>query len=680
MTTKSVDRDRLSALDRAVIWAPQPGPQLEAFLSKADQVLFGGAAGGGKTSLGIGLALTAHKRTLFIRREGLQLSPVVDEIAAIVGTRDGYNGADHVWRLAGGRQIQFGGVQDPGDETRFQGNPRDLLVLDEAAYLLESQARFLLAWVRSTDQGQRCRTLLCSNPPTSAEGEWLVRWFAPWLDRGFPKPARPGELRWVAMIPDEGERWVDGPEPFTHKGETIRPVSRTFVPSRVGQNRFLASTGYAVTLGMLPEPLRSQMLLGDFTAGREDASMQVIPSAWIRAAQERWKSRPMPTTPMTAMGVDVARGGRDHTVLTPRYDNWIGEQVVDVIGWGSSAFDNLRERIGSKAVAMNGASGSERRDKSGRLGFANRRAEWYWKAREALDPASGRDLALPPDAGLLADLAAPTWKLTARGIQVESKEDIIKRLGRSPDKGDSLVYALAGASADIAFAYDAGRNAFTNLPVPAELCSSAIGVTFGADDDGIAVLSWTDTSPEAYLVEEWSGPKQGVAEMAARLHRLIAAHNPLAVVVSVSEQLGPAIVSEMCGRYDLALETAEPKERNAAIALVSDALRGERFFARPDGPFALEARRLEFDGGKLSGESPTALAVAAAYSRCYAWLYVPAEPPAPKPGTPEFQAAVAAAQVKMMEDGLKQMVRKNRVELGQGIPGAVDLNDLDPWD
>src|SRR5229473_1885728 len=369
MTTKSVDRDRLSALDRAVIWAPQPGPQLEAFLSKADQVLFGGAAGGGKTSLGIGLALTAHKRTLFIRREGLQLSPVVDEIAAIVGTRDGYNGADHVWRLAGGRQIQFGGVQDPGDETRFQGNPRDLLVLDEAAYLLESQARFLLAWVRSTDQGQRCRTLLCSNPPTSAEGEWLVRWFAPWLDRGFPKPARPGELRWVAMIPDEGERWVDGPEPFTHKGETIRPVSRTFVPSRVGQNRFLASTGYAVTLGMLPEPLRSQMLLGDFTAGREDASMQVIPSAWIRAAQERWKSRPMPTTPMTAMGVDVARGGRDHTVLTPRYDNWIGEQVsapgsatpdgasaaalvlqhrtddaavlVDVIGWGSSAFDQL---------------------------------------------------------------------------------------------------------------------------------------------------------------------------------------------------------------------------------------------------------------------------------------------------------------------------------------------------
>jgi hypothetical protein len=40
----------------------------------------------------------------------------------------------------------------------------------------------------------------------------------------------------------------------------------------VGDNRFLASTGYATTLAMLPEPLRSHMLLGDFTAGREDAA------------------------------------------------------------------------------------------------------------------------------------------------------------------------------------------------------------------------------------------------------------------------------------------------------------------------------------------------------------------------------------------------------------------------
>jgi hypothetical protein len=92
---------------------------------------------------------------------------------------------------------------------------------------------------------------------------------------------------------------------------------------------------------------------------------------------------------------------------------------------------------------MNGAAASDERDKSGQLGFVNSRAEWYWKAREALDPASGQDIALPPDPELRADLCAPTWKLTPRGIQVEAKDDLVKRLHRSPDKGDSCVYAMA---------------------------------------------------------------------------------------------------------------------------------------------------------------------------------------------------------------------------------------------
>jgi hypothetical protein len=68
---------------------------------------------------------------------------------------------------------------------------------------------------------------------------------------------------------------------------------------------------------------------------------------------------------------------------------------------------------------------------------------WWWRLREALDPTSGQDLCLPPDPELRVDLCAPTWHLTARGIQVESKDEIIARLGRSPDKGDSLVYAHA---------------------------------------------------------------------------------------------------------------------------------------------------------------------------------------------------------------------------------------------
>ncbi|MEY2668631.1 MAG: hypothetical protein RJA59_1269, partial [Pseudomonadota bacterium] len=269
-----MNRERLSAILRAAPFVPQPGPQYEAFISPADQLLYGGQAGGGKTALGIGLALTKHKQTLFVRREATQLVAVVDEIANILGTRDGYNGSLGIWRLPGGRTIRLGGVPNIGDESKFQGAAHDLKVFDECCHIDEAQVRFLLGWLRSTDRSQRCRALFCSNPPQSAEGEWVIRWWAPWLDQDFPNPAKPGELRWVAMIPGEGERWVDGPEPFTHRGETIRPLSRTFVPARVTDNRFLGED-YIRQLSALPEPLRSQLLHGSFAAGRSDDEWQV---------------------------------------------------------------------------------------------------------------------------------------------------------------------------------------------------------------------------------------------------------------------------------------------------------------------------------------------------------------------------------------------------------------------
>jgi hypothetical protein len=67
------------------------------------------------------------------------------------------------------------------------------------------------------------------------------------------------------------------------------------------------------------------------------------------------------------------------------------------------------------------------------------RAASYWKLRECLDPAHGEELALPPDPELLADLCAARYKLTASGIQLEAKEEIVQRLGRSPDSADAVV-------------------------------------------------------------------------------------------------------------------------------------------------------------------------------------------------------------------------------------------------
>jgi hypothetical protein len=462
---------KLKARNR-LTWKPLPGPQTLAYECRADIVLYGGAAGGGKSDLSLGKALTMHKRALILRREFPQLESMVERSKEIFEPYGSYNEKGW-WRTNfGGKKqfIRFGSVQHEKDLKKYQGRPNDLLVFDEAANFPRTFVQFLTTWVRSEDPNQQCQLLLCSNPPTDAEGEWIVEWFAPWLDANHPNPALPGELRWYIVVGDEHIE-VDSTDPVQRGDETYTPQSRTFIPAKVSDNPYYANSSYVARLQALPEPLRSKMLKGDFAAGREDAAFQVIPSEWLRLAQQRWKTREKPTTPQTALGVDVARGGKDKTVISPRYDNWFDEQIcepgkvtpdggavatlvinarrdnstvnIDIIGVGTSPYDSLHGTIGMKAVAMNASEGSDARDRSQQLKFVNQRAEWWWKFREALDPDTGDDLAIPPDPEILADLTAPKWKLTARGIQIESKDDVKTRIKRSPDKGDSIIYAHA---------------------------------------------------------------------------------------------------------------------------------------------------------------------------------------------------------------------------------------------
>ena len=458
--------DALLASD-PVIWRPLPGPQSMAYYSEADIIGYGGAAGGGKTDLACGKALTQHRKTLVLRREATQLTSIIDRFTELLGGRDGYNGAERIWRLPGGRQIEFGSAPNLGDETRYQGRPHDLLVFDEAASFLEIQVRFLLGWLRSVDPAQRCQALLTFNPPTTTEGRWIVDFFAPWLDKKHPNPAKPGELRWFAVV-DGNEVEVPSGEPFRHCTEIIKPMSRTFIPSRVSDNPYLMGTGYMATLQSLPEPLRSQMLHGDFNAGIEDDPWQVIPTAWVEAAQARW-TRPDKLPPMDSLGVDVARGGRDSTIIARRHGMWFDVPLVypgsttpdgpsvaglvvaakrddavihiDVIGVGSAPYDFLRD-AGQQVVGVNVAEAATGTDKSGRLRFKNLRSQLWWRMREALDPANNTGIALPPDPALLADLCAPTWELSGSTIYVVSREQIINKIGRSPDYGSAYVLAL----------------------------------------------------------------------------------------------------------------------------------------------------------------------------------------------------------------------------------------------
>lgn len=471
------------------LWRPLEGPQSQAYFSDADIIGYGGAAGGGKTDLACGKALTQHRKCMILRRVGTELTGVIDRLEELVGSRIGFNGQNNIWRFKD-RQIEFGATPNAGDETKYQGRPHDLLVFDEATNFLAMQVRFLLGWLRTTIPGQKCQALLTFNPPTSAEGRWVIEFFAPWLDKKFPNPAQAGELRYAASLPADAQYpngrdlWVTDGRPFVLQGgepcydfnpadypadEIIRPLSRTFIPSRITDNPYLLGTGYMSTLQALPEPLRSQMLKGDFTAGIEDDPWQVIPTAWVEAAQARWKM-PDKLPPMDSVGVDVARGGKDKTVIARRHAMWFDRPDdhagsatpngpataglvvaamrnhavihIDVIGVGASPFDYLNDMPGIQVVGVNVSEAPTRTDKSGHLTFKNLRTQLWWLMREALDPVNNTGIALPPDSRLLADLCAPKWKLAGREIYVESREDIVKRIGRSPDYASAYLLAL----------------------------------------------------------------------------------------------------------------------------------------------------------------------------------------------------------------------------------------------
>ncbi len=461
-----------------VAWSPQAGPQTSALDCLADELYYGGAAGGGKTSLLIGLAMTRHHKSIIFRREFTQLKDIIGEARSLADDDARYNGTDHILRLGDGRTIEFGAVQLVTDVRKYKGRPHSAKLFDELPEFTEYQYRFLNGWKRTVRPGERTRTVAAGNPPTSHEGEWVIRHWSPWLDRQHSRPALPGELRWYAMIDGEEEEREDG-TPFVWQGETLTPTSRTFIPAQLSDNPLLMATGYATTLQGLPEPLRSQLLRGDFSVGLEDDPYQTIPTAWVLAAQQRWRETRRPTIidqrgntvplPLTTVGVDPARGGDDKTCLARRYGNWCapiethpgkatpdgqavaqltiaallegGHANIDVIGIGASVYD-LSKQQGAAVQAINFANAAPGMDRTGKLSFVNLRAYAYWWLREALDPVSGDDLALPPDPELLADLCAPKWLIRSRGIQIESKDDIKARLGRSPDKGDALVMAF----------------------------------------------------------------------------------------------------------------------------------------------------------------------------------------------------------------------------------------------
>lgn len=469
------------------IWTPQDGPQVRAYNSTADIIGYGGAAGGGKTDLAVGKALTQHNKTLILRRTYPQIRGVIDrfkEILTPLGIK-GFNSNNSVWVLKEGEKIvEFGSVQREDDKENYQGRAHDLLVFDEATSFSQSQFEYLRGWVRTDNKNIKAQTLLTFNPPTTAEGKWVTRYFAPWIlpkSKENPITAVDGELLHYAYV--DGEELISRtPKEYISKaGYKIHTVSRTFISARLQDNKYLMqNNNYLAALQAMPEDLREKFLNGNFVDAYENVPYQLIRRDWLDASHRRWETIKNARRgydengqDLSYIGIDVSRGGRDKTVamsinhegfveilfaakgkdtptsgevgfLLRKYiaSNPAVEVMVDAIGVGAAVVDHLRSlRVTTVPIAVN--SKATKPSKIPVYQYSNLRTQLYCTLADALNPDYGATLALPNSAELREELLSFTIKYEDTDkIKVSTKQDIFEALGRSPDFASALILLM----------------------------------------------------------------------------------------------------------------------------------------------------------------------------------------------------------------------------------------------
>lgn len=227
-----------------------------------------------------------------------------------------------------------------------------------------------------------------------------------------------------------------------------------------------------------PDDLFRKKVLGKFPKVSDDV---LIPQQWVELAHERWRQaggrEPIQTAPRV-LGVDVAGMGRDSTCFCMRHGCWVAPLMmhnsggnaehmkiagqiiserrkqpdlfvcIDTIGEGAGVysrcleFENGGERKVISCKFSEGAKdrgGRELTDATGQYRFLNMRAYLFWAVRDWLNPKNNTGAMLPHDAGLDEEITEIRWAFKSDGrIAIEPKEDIKKRIGRSPDRFDAL--------------------------------------------------------------------------------------------------------------------------------------------------------------------------------------------------------------------------------------------------
>lgn len=283
------------------LWEPNPGPQRRFAGTDADECLYGGAAGGGKSSALVAMPLrwthVPEFRALVLRRETTQLPDLLDKASAIYSRMVNpprYNGTDHTWTFPSGAVIWFSHCKDPDDWQRYQGLEFQWIGFDELTHFTLRQYREIRARVRSATPGLPRHVRATTNPGGPGH-DWVFERWGAWLNpecgwEGLRRRARPGELLWVLQ---------DGDTTRVVPWGTPDATSRCFIPARIEDNPRLLKEdpGYKKRLRDNDPVRQAQLIRGDWlakpAAGKyfKRAWFPIVDAAPVKAARVRYWDR-----------------------------------------------------------------------------------------------------------------------------------------------------------------------------------------------------------------------------------------------------------------------------------------------------------------------------------------------------------------------------------------------------